>query len=294
MSQRSYFRRTLWWAYLLIAPQIIAILIFFIWPAGKALSESFFRGDAFGIRSHFVWLSNFIAIFTDNTYLHSLYVTLIFSLFVTFLSMGSALLMATMLNSIIRGKRIYNTLLIWPYAVAPAIAGMLWRFLFSPSIGVVSYGLHKLGYHWNFNLYGGQALFLVIIASAWQQFSYNFIFFLAGLQSIPNSLIEAAAIDGASPFRRFWNIVFPLLSPISFFLLVMNFVYAFFKTFGVIQIVTQGGPANATDILVYRVYRDGFVGLNFGGSSAQSVVLMIIVMFLTIIQFKYVEKKVHY
>lgn len=293
MHLRSKFRSS-YWPYFLIAPQIIVILIFFLWPAEKAVIGSFFRGDAFGIREHFVWLDNFINLFSDNTYLYSFFITLIFSFFVTFLSMGVALLMATMINNVIRGKRIYNALLIWPYAVAPAIAGMLWRFLFSPSIGLFTYVLNQLGYSFNFQIHAGQALFLITAAASWQQFSYNFVFFLAGLQAIPHSLIEAAAIDGASPFRRFWSIIFPLLSPTTFFLMVMNFVYSFFNTFGIIQIVTQGGPANATNILVYRVYRDGFVGLNFGSSSAQSVILMVIVILLTLIQFKYIEKKVHY
>lgn len=293
MHLRSKFRSS-YWPYFLIAPQIIVILIFFLWPAEKAVIGSFFRGDAFGIREHFVWLDNFINLFSDNTYLYSFFITLIFSFFVTFLSMGVALLMATMINNVIRGKRIYNALLIWPYAVAPAIAGMLWRFLFSPSIGLFTYVLNQLGYSFNFQIHAGQALFLITAAASWQQFSYNFVFFLAGLQAIPHSLIEAAAIDGASPFRRFWSIIFPLLSPTTFFLMVMNFVYSFFNTFGIIQIVTQGGPANATNILVYRVYRDGFVGLNFGSSSAQSVILMVIVILLTLIQFKYIEKRVHY
>lgn len=293
MHLRSKFRSS-YWPYFLIAPQIIVILIFFLWPAEKAVIGSFFRGDAFGIREHFVWLDNFINLFSDNTYLYSFFITLIFSFFVTFLSMGVALLMATMINNVFRGKRIYNALLIWPYAVAPAIAGMLWRFLFSPSIGLFTYVLNQLGYSFNFQIHAGQALFLITAAASWQQFSYNFVFFLAGLQAIPHSLIEAAAIDGASPFRRFWSIIFPLLSPTTFFLMVMNFVYSFFNTFGIIQIVTQGGPANATNILVYRVYRDGFVGLNFGSSSAQSVILMVIVILLTLIQFKYIEKRVHY
>lgn len=293
MHLRSKFRSS-YWPYFLITPQIIVILIFFLWPAEKALMGSFFRGDAFGIQEHFVWLNNFINLLSDNTYLYSFFITLLFSFFVTFFSMGLALLMATMLNGIIRGKRIYNALLIWPYAVAPAIAGMLWRFLFSPSIGVLTYVLAKLGYTFNFQIHAGQALFLVTAAASWQQFSYNFVFFLAGLQAIPYSLIEAAAIDGAGPLRRFWSIIFPLLSPTTFFLMVMNFVYSFFNTFGIIQIVTQGGPANATNILVYRVYRDGFIGLNFGSSSAQSVILMAIVILLTLIQFKYIEKRVHY
>lgn len=293
MKLRAAFKPSIW-PYLLVVPQIAAIGIFIFWPAMDAIWLSFFRGDAFGISSHFVGLANYTSLFHDSTYLNSVSVTLIFSCFVTVTSMGFALLLAVLVERITRGRGFYNTLMIWPYAVAPAIAGMLWRFLFSPSVGIVTFALAKVGIHWNFNVNATQALLLVILASAWQQFSYNFVFFVAGLKAIPHSLHEAAAIDGASPFRRFWNVTFPLLSPTTFFLVVMNLVYAFFNTFGVIQVVTQGGPANATNILVYRVYRDGFVGLNFGSSSAQSVIMMILVAVLTVIQFKYVERRVHY
>ncbi len=293
MRTRSYFRQSIW-PYLFVLPQVIAIVVFFFWPAYLAIKESLFRTDAFGLHTHFVWLDNFIDIFQSSTYMNSLWVTLVFSFFVTFVSMGSALLMAAMVDRVVKGQRIYNTLLIWPYAVAPAIAGILWAFLFNPAVGALAFPLQKLGYRWDYTIHGNQAMFLVILASAWQQFSYNFVFFLAGLKAVPKSFIEAAAIDGAGPFKRFWHILFPLLSPVTFFLLVTNLVYAFFKTFGVIQIVTQGGPANATDILVYRVYSDGFVGLDYGGSSAQSVILMVIVLVLTVVQFKYIEKRVHY
>lgn len=293
MSKRVQFNsRTI--ALLLVAPQIIITLVFFIWPSFEALKQSFFRGDAFGLHSHFVWFGNFVNLFTDSVYLNSIGLTLFFSVAVSLLTLASGLLMATLANRVIRGSSGYKTLLIWPYAVAPAVAGILWRFLFNPAVGVFSYWLHLLGYDWNFMLNGKQAMFLVIMASSWQQFSYNFLFFLAGLQAIPKSLIEAAAIDGASPWKRFWHIVFPLLSPTTFFLLVINMIYAFFDTFGVIQIVTQGGPANSTNTLVYKVYNDGFVGLSLGGSSAQSVVLMVIVILLTVLQFRYVERKVHY
>ena len=282
------------WPYVFLSLQVLLIFIFIIWPAGKAFIQSFFRSDAFGIHNHFIWFKNFAQIFTDHTYLNSLWITLVFSVFVTLLVLAFGLLMAVMANRLLYLKGLCNTLLIWPYAVAPVIAGVLWSFLFNPAVGIISYALDKMGYQWNYLIHGRQALILVIVAAAWQQFSYNFIFFLAGLQSIPKSLIEAAAIDGATPWKRFWHISVPLLSPITFFLIVTNMVYAFFQTFGIIQFVTQGGPANATNILVYRVYRDGFVGLNYGSSAAQSVILMIIVTLLTIVQFKYVEKKVHY
>lgn len=293
MQRTAYFKRSLW-PLMLVAPQVAAIAIFILWPAFEAIKLSFYRGDAFGIKEHFVWFANFIALFQNPSYMHSFFTTILFSFCVTVASMSVALLMAVMLDKVIIGRRIYNTLLIWPYAVAPAIAGMLFRFLLSPSIGILTYLLAKFGIHWDYTVSAHQAMFLVIIASAWQQFSYNFVFFVAGLHAIPKSVIEAAAIDGAGPFKRFWTIVFPLLSPTTFFLLVMNLVYSFFSTFGVIQIVTEGGPANATNILIYRVYRDGFVGLDVGGSSAQSVILMIIVTLLVIIQFKYIERKVHY
>lgn len=279
--------------YLLIAPQLLITLVFFFWPASEAIRGSFFRQDAFGIHQHFVWFANFMELLSSKDYLHSLLVSMFFAFFVTLLSLGSALLMALAVMRVLRNNT-YKTLLIWPYAVAPAIAGVLWRFLFDPSIGVIAYALHALGYDWNFLLNGKQAMLLVIIAASWQQFSYNFIFFLAGLAAIPKSLIEAAAIDGANPWQRFWTVVFPLLSPTLFFLLTINLIYAFFQTFGVIQTVTQGGPANATNILVYKVFFDGFYGLNIGSSDAQSVILMLIVLLLTMIQFRYVEKKVHY
>jgi sn-glycerol 3-phosphate transport system permease protein len=280
--------------YALIAPQIIVTLLFFIWPAITAFKQSFFLQDAFGLHHHFVWLKNYYFLFASHYYWHSIGITLLYSVLVTAITLAAGLFIAVVANKIVRGSATYKTLLIWPYAVAPAVAGILWRFLFNPAIGVVSYVLDKMGYHWNYTLNGHQALFLIVIAAVWQQFSYNFLFFIASLQSIPKSLLEAAAIDGASPTRRFWSIVFPLLSPTTFFLLIMNMIYAFFDTFGIVQIMTKGGPANATNTLVYKVYSDGFVGMNFGSSAAQSVVLMLIVIGLTVLQFKYVEKKVHY
>lgn len=293
MRRHSHYDSKMW-PFLFLSLQILLIVIFILWPAAKALIQSFFRSDAFGIHNHFIWLQNFKQIFTDSTYLNSLWITVVFSLLVTLLVLIFGLMMALTANRLRLFKGVCNTLLIWPYAVAPVIAGVLWSFLFNPAVGTIAYALNHLGYHWNYFTNGHQALTLVIIAAAWQQFSYNFIFFLAGLQSIPKSLIEAAAIDGASPWHRFWHVILPLLSPVTFFLMVTNMVYAFFQTFGIIQFVTQGGPANATNILVYRVYRDGFIGLNYGSSAAQSVILMLIVSILTVVQFKYIEKKVHY
>ena len=285
-----------WLPYALLAPQVIITLIFFIWPSFQALRQSVYRqGDAFGIRPDtFVWFDNFRAIFADPLYLNSLQVTFIFAVGTTLLSMSVALLFAVMVNRMIRSRDSYTTFLVWPYAIAPAIAGVLWWFIFNPSIGIMPYMLDMVGYDWNHRRDGNDAMIMVIIAAAWRQISYNFLFFLAGLAAIPHSLIEAAAIDGASRMKRFWTIVFPLLSPITFFLLVINIVYAMFDTFGVIHATTEGGPSQATNILVYKVYRDGFVNLNFGSSAAQSVVLMTIVITLTVIQFRYIERRVNY
>jgi len=280
--------------YLLVAPQIIITLIFFILPASQALYQSVLREDPFGFSVEFVWFENFIDLFTDSTYLDSLQITAIFSILVTVLALSSALFLAVQADRVIRGAMVYKTLLIWPYAVAPAVAGVLWLFLFSPSLGIITYFLHGLGYAWNHQLNGGEAMTLVVVAAAWKQISYNFLFFIAGLQAIPKSLIEAAAIDGASPLRCFWTIIFPLLSPTTFFLIVVNVVYAFFDTFGIIHQVTEGGPAGSTNIMVYKVFHDGFLSFDLGGSAAQSVVLMTIVIALTIFQFRYVESKVHY
>ena len=280
--------------YLLVAPQIVVTLIFFIWPASQALYQSVLRQDPFGLRTRFVGLENFETIFEDPGYLNSLGVTAIFSISVAALALSSALLLAVMADRAIKGATTYKTLLIWPYAVAPAVAGVLWMFLFNPTIGIVAYVLKKSGYEWNYLLDGNQAMALVVVAATWKQISYNFIFFLAGLQAIPRSLIEAAAIDGASPNKRFWTIVLPLLSPTAFFLLVVNVVYAFFDTFGIIHAVTSGGPARATEILVYKVYYDAFEALDLGGSAAQSVVLMLIVTTLTVVQFRFIERRVHY
>ncbi|QRM46519.1 sn-glycerol-3-phosphate ABC transporter permease UgpA [Rhizobium sp. BG4] len=280
--------------YFLVAPQIILTVVFFFWPASQALYQSMQREDPFGLKSGFVGFANFRDVLADPNYLHSLYVTVVFSVLTALLSMVVALALATAADKVVRGQTFYRTLLIWPYAVAPAVAGMLWLFMFNPAMGTFAYILRRNGFMWDPLLNGNQAMTLVIVAAAWKQISYNFLFFVAGLQAIPKSLIEAAAIDGARGSRRFWTIVFPLLAPTTFFLLVVNTVYAFFDTFGIIHSVTGGGPAKATETLVYKVYNDGFVNLNLGSSAAQSVILMIIVIALTAFQFRFVEKRVHY
>jgi len=280
--------------YFLVAPQIILTVVFFFWPASQALYQSMQREDPFGLKSGFVGLANFRDVFADPNYLNSLYVTVVFSVLTALLSMVVALALATAADKVVRGQTFYRTLLIWPYAVAPAVAGMLWLFMFNPAMGTFAYILRRNGFMWDPLLNGNQAMTLVIVAAAWKQISYNFLFFVAGLQAIPKSLIEAAAIDGARGSRRFWTIVFPLLAPTTFFLLVVNTVYAFFDTFGIIHSVTGGGPAKATETLVYKVYNDGFVNLNLGSSAAQSVILMIIVIALTAFQLRFVEKRVHY
>ncbi len=280
--------------YLLVAPQIAVTLVFFIWPASQALYQSFLIEDAFGLSSEFVWFDNFVELFEDDIYWDTVGRTFFFSSLVALLSMSLALVLAAMADRIIKVVMVYQTMIIWPYAVAPVVAGALWMFMFDPTLGVIAYILDMLGYDWNHKLNGGEAMTLVVFAASWKMISYNFLFFVAGMQSIPKSLIEAAAIDGAGPLRRFTTIIFPLISPTTFFLLVMNVVYSFFETFGIIHAVTQGGPAKATEILVYKVFNDGFIGLDLGGSAAQSVILMLIVIALTVIQFRYIEKKVAY
>ncbi len=293
MEKRVVFRSA-WLPYALVAPQIAITIVFFFWPAIQAGWYSFQLQDAFGERTQFVGLANFAALLRDANYLYSFQVTALFSVLVAGSAIAISLLLAAMADRVLRGALAYRTLLIWPYAVAPAVAGVLWLFLFAPSIGIVTFALRSIGIQWDWVLQGDQAMLLVVIAATWKQISYNFLFFLAGLQSIPRSLIEAAAIDGAGPGRRFWTIVFPLLSPTAFFLLVVNIVYAFFDTFGVIDATTQGGPAGATQILVYKVYYDGVKAADLGGSSAQSVILMAIVIALTVVQFRYIERKVQY
>jgi sn-glycerol 3-phosphate transport system permease protein len=278
----------------LLLPQLVITGVFFFWPAGQAVYQSFLREDAFGLSRQFVGFENFTDVLTDPTWLDALLRTIFFSGSVAVLALGFALFLAVQADKHIRGANAYKTLLIWPYAVAPAIAAVLWLFMFHPNIGLFGRMLNGLGIPWDYKLNGDQAMLLIILASAWKQVSYNFIFFLAGLQSIPKSVLEAAAIDGARPTRRFWTVVFPLLSPTAFFLLVVNLVYAFFDTFGVIHSLTQGGPGKATETLIYRVYTDGVMNLNLGSSAAQSVILMILVILLTMVQFRYVERKVHY
>ncbi|OOE83658.1 glycerol-3-phosphate transporter permease [Salinivibrio sp. PR6] len=279
---------------LLLAPQLLITFIFFIWPAAQAVWQSTLLEDPFGLSTEFVGGENFTELLGDTNYYRSFLTTLFFSFSVAGIALLSALVLAVMADRVIKGATGYKTLLVWPYAVAPAVAGVLWLFMFNPTVGVLAHALKAIGLDWNPFIHSGDAMTMVIIAATWKQISYNFLFFLAGLQSIPRSLVEAAAIDGAGPVKRFLTIIFPLLSPTSFFLLVVNLVYAFFETFGVIHAMTQGGPGQSTTTLVYKVYADGFVGLNMGSSAAQSVVLMILVGALTVIQFKYVEKKVAY
>lgn len=284
-----------WWLpWALVAPQLVIVLVFFFWPAAQSLYQSLLREDAFGTSSQFVGFENFQTLFADDTYLASFKTTAVFSILVAVVGLATSLLLAVMADRVVRGAAIYKTLLIWPYAVAPAVAGVLWLFMFAPSIGVVSWALQSVGIQWNHLLNGTHALTLVVLAAVWKQISYNVLFFLAGLQSIPKSLIEAAAIDGAGPWRRFWTVQFPLLTPTAFFLLVINVVYAFFDTFAIVDAATSGGPGKDTAILVYKLYFDGFKAMDLGGSAAQSVILMLIVIALTVVQFRYVEKRVNY
>ncbi len=292
-TKRTIFRNKLL-PYGLLFPQLAVTAIFFIWPAAQAFIQSFQREDAFGLKTTFVGLKNYTDLFVDPDYINSLRVTVVFSTGVLVLSIGLGLLFAVAVDRVIKGARAYTTLLVWPYAVAPAVAGVMWWFLFNPTIGILPYLLHFAGYDWNHSLNPTDAMILVVIAASWNQISYNFLFFLAGLQSIPKSLVEAAAIDGAGPVKRFFTIVLPLLSPTTFFLVVVNLVYAMFNTFPVIHATTGGNPARATNILVFKVYNDGFIGLNLGSSSAQSVILMFIVIALTVIQFQWIERRVAY
>jgi sn-glycerol 3-phosphate transport system permease protein len=293
MEKRVFFRSG-WLPWLLLTPQMLVILVFFFWPAGQALFQSLQQQDPFGTSVEFVGFDNFRQLFDDPSYVESFKTTALFSVLVAGIGISLSLMLAVFADRVTRGATFYKTMLILPYAVAPAVAAVLWVFMFSPSLGVVAYALGKLGIDWNHLLNSGHAMTLIVMASVWKQISYNFLFFLAGLQSIPKSLIEAAAIDGARPWRRFWTVQFPLLSPTTFFLLVINVVYAFFDTFAIVDAATQGGPGKDTAILVYKVYYDGFKAMDLGGSAAQSVVLMLIVVALTVIQFRYVEKKVNY
>jgi sn-glycerol 3-phosphate transport system permease protein len=293
MTRRAVFDNKLL-PYVLVAPQLAITLVFFFWPAGQAIYQSLVRQDPFGLRTSFVWFENFTHVLGDPGYRGALGITLLFSAAVIGLAMLSGLMLAVTADQQIRGAGVYKMLLMWPYAVAPAVAASLWLFIFHPSIGVLGRVLVRMGLHWDFSLNGVHAMILVIVAAAWKQVSYNFIFFLAGLQSIPKSVLEAAAVDGAGGRHRFWKIVFPLLSPTTFFLLVVNVIYAFFDTFGVIHALTRGGPGKATETLIYKVYVDGVINLDLGGSSAQSVILLLVVITLTAVQFRYVERRVHY
>jgi sn-glycerol 3-phosphate transport system permease protein len=293
MEKRVFFRSS-WLPWLLLLPQMAVILVFFFWPAAQAILQSLQQQDAFGTSVEFVGLANFQQLLDDPSYIESFKTTAFFSVMVAGIGIALSLVLAVFADRIVRGGVFYKTMLILPYAVAPAVAAVLWVFMFSPSLGVVAYALGKIGIDWNHLINSRQAMTLIVMAAVWKQISYNFLFFLAGLQSIPKSLIEAAAIDGARPWRRFWTVQFPLLSPTTFFLLVMNVVYAFFDTFAIVHAATEGGPGKDTEILVYKVYHDGFKALDLGGSAAQSVVLMVIVVALTIVQFRYVEKKVQY
>jgi sn-glycerol 3-phosphate transport system permease protein len=293
MEKRVRFRSR-WLPWALLAPQLAIIGVFFFWPASQALLQSLQQQDPFGMSTEWVGLENFRVLFADDSYLESFQTTAVFSLLVAGFGIAISLLLAVFADRVARGAMFYKTLLIWPYAVAPAVAGVLWVFMFSPGVGVVAWALREVGWDWNHLLDAREAMALIVMAAVWKQISYNFLFFLAGLQSIPKSLIEAAAIDGAGPWRRFWSVQFPMLSPTTFFLLVINIVYAFFDTFAIVDAATQGGPGKATAILVYKVYYDGFKALDLGGSAAQSVVLMAIVVGLTVVQFRFVEKKVQY
>ncbi|UJQ24292.1 sn-glycerol-3-phosphate ABC transporter permease UgpA [Pantoea agglomerans] len=292
-SSRPVFRTSLL-PYLLVLPQLLITAIFFLWPAGEALWYSLQSLDPFGISSSFVGLENFRRLFADPYYLDSFWTTIKFSGMVTVFGMVFSLLLAALVDYVVRLRRLYQTLLLLPYAVAPVVAAVLWMFLFNPGLGLFSYLLNHIGYNWNYAQNSGQAMFLIVLASIWQQMSYNFLFFFAALQSIPKSLVEAAAIDGAGPVRRFFNLSLPLITPVSFFLLVVNLIYAFFDTFPVIDAATSGGPVQATTTLIYKIYREGFTGLDLSSSAAQSVVLMLLVIGLTVLQFRFVERKVQY
>ena len=293
MEKRVVFQNR-WLPYLLVAPQLAITLIFFFLPAGQAIYQSVLMQDPFGLSTEFVGLQNFETLLSDPNYVSSFKITMVFSALVAFLGLAISLLLAVCADRVLRGASAYKTFLIVPYAVAPAVAGVLWMFIFNPTLGVLAYAMKSFGIDWNYLVNADQALLLLVIAAVWKQVSYNFIFFLAGLQAIPKSLLEAAAMDGAGPFRRFWTVVFPLLSPTTFFLLVMNIVYAFFDTFAIVDATTQGGPGQDTNILVYKVFVDGFRNMDFGGSAAQSVILMVMVIVLTVIQFRFIERRVNY
>ncbi|HHY48241.1 MAG TPA: sn-glycerol-3-phosphate ABC transporter permease UgpA [Alphaproteobacteria bacterium] len=292
-TKRTVFPNTVL-PYVLLFPQLAVTVVFFLWPAGQTFWQSFLRQDPFGLRTSFVWFENYARLFRDPKYVDAIGTTVLFSASTAFVSIVLALLFAFALDRVVRTASLYTTLMVWPYAVAPAVAGVLWWFMFNPTIGVLAYLIRQTGYDWNHTLSRADAMILIVLAASWKQISYNVLFFVAGLQSIPHSLREAAAIDGAGPLKRFWTISFPLLSPTTFFLLVVNVVYSMFDTFGIVDATTEGDPAQATNILVYKVYQDGFIGLNLGSSAAQSVLLMIAVIALTIVQFRFIERRVQY
>lgn len=291
MTAFHYHKKT---ALLFIFPQLLVTLVFFIWPALNAVFQSFFYSDAFGLHSRFSGISNFVDLFQSPEYVQAVAVTIFIAVCVTLMTMVLGLAMALLVQRQVQGKGIYKSLLIWPYAVAPAIAAILWRLLCHPTLGWLTHLLKCFGIDFNYVINPYQAMIVIILTASWQQFSYNFLFYYAALNRIPNALLEAALLDGASPWRRFWQITFPLLSPTTFFLMIMNVIYSFFDTFGIIDVITHGGPETSTTTLIYKVYQDGFVGMDPGSSSAQSVMLMLIVMVLTILQFRFLEKKVHY
>ena len=293
MEKRVIFQNR-WLPYVLVAPQLLITRIFFFLPAGQAIEQSVMMQDAFGLSNEFVGLANFQTLFADPNYIESFKVTMLFSVLVAGIGLAVSLLFAVCADRVLRGGNAYKSFLIIPYAIAPAVAGVLWMFIFNPTLGVLSYALRQFGFEWNYMVNADHALALIVIAAVWKQVSYNFIFFLAGLQAVPKSLLEAAAMDGAGPFRRFWTVVFPLLSPTTFFLLVMNVIYAFFDTFAIVDATTMGGPGQETNILVYKVFVDGFRNMDYGGSAAQSVVLMALVIVLTVIQFRFIERRVNY
>ena len=293
MEKRAVFQSR-WLPYALVLPQLLITFIFFFLPAGQAVMQSVMMEDPFGLSTEFVGLANFRELFADPNYIASFKITILYAVLVAFSGLAISLLLAVCADRVLRGGGVYKTFLIVPYAIAPAVAGVLWMFIFNPTLGTLSHALRAFGLDWNYMVHSGHALTLIVIAAVWKQVSYNFIFFLAGLQAIPKSLLEAAALDGAGPFRRFTTVVFPLLSPTTFFLLVMNVVYAFFETFAIVDATTQGGPGQDTNILVYKVFVDGFRNMNYGGSAAQSVILMLMVIALTVFQFRFIERRVNY
>ncbi|MBU6382002.1 MAG: sn-glycerol-3-phosphate ABC transporter permease UgpA [Betaproteobacteria bacterium] len=279
---------------MLLAPQLLIVLIFFYWPSVRAVFGSLFLEDAFGQSAEFVGFENFERLFADSDYADAFGITVVFSVLVSSIGLSISLLLAWFADRAIKARYVFRTILIIPYAVSAAVAAVLWSFLFAPSVGVVAHWLIQSGLAWNYLINANHAMALIVMTAVWKQIAYNFIFFLAGLQAIPRSMFEASAMDGAGPFKTFFYVTLPLLSPTAFFLLVVNVVYAFFDTFGIIDASTGGGPGQSTSILVYKVYHDGFKSLDLGSSSAQSVILMIMVVLLTVIQFRFIERRVHY